>query len=261
MILAWSKKEERPAPLPALGSVPWLRFGVGAVVLLMLYVLYQIVWMAVSAALGLATLGGICIVAIAIFQALPLLAQKWENRLLAMRKREARKSPIEQLQNYLLSKTRQVEAFKQAVSIIGSQIKGLSDMVEERRKTGRDVSKQERSLVQMNTAHQALLRKYQAAAQALVQLRETIEDKKFEFAFAKQGQAAMATLNATSGQEVLDAMLADEAFAAVRDNFNQVFSDLETEAALLNATKQIEYGGVTIDVSSMPQIPQLVEVP
>lgn len=257
--LPTKQPREQIAIAPA--SVAWLRLGVAGGALIALYLVVQLIWLALSAALGVAALAAIGVAAIALFQTLPLLAQKWENRLLALRKAEARANPIEQLLNYLAAKTQQVDTFRKAVSIIGTQIKALSDMVEDRRRTGRDVSKQEASIAQMKTAHQALLAKYQAAANALVHLRETIDDKKFEFAFAQQGQAAMATLNATSGKDILDAMLADEAFSAVRDNFNQVFSDLETEAARLNATRQMEYGGVRIDISAMPQIPEAVGAP
>ena len=238
-------------------SVGWLRIAAAAGALLALYLVFQIVWMAVSAALGLAALAAIGIVAVAMFQALPMLGQRWENGMLALRKAEARRNPIEQLQNYLLAKTAQVAQFGKAVSTIGAQIKGMSDMVDERRKAGRDVSKQEGAIRQMTTAHAALLEKYKAANQALAQLRETIDDKKFEYAFAQQGQAAMNTLNAASGKEILNAMLADEAFSSVRDNFNQVFADLETEAAKLNAGSRLEYdGGLSIDLSSIDRIPQ-----
>ncbi|NRR31773.1 hypothetical protein HSX11_16465 [Oxalobacteraceae bacterium] len=71
---------------------------------------------------------------IALFQTLPLLGQKLENRLLAARKAEARANPIEQLQNFLMQKRERVRAFKGAVVQIGAQIKSMSDMIDERKR-------------------------------------------------------------------------------------------------------------------------------
>lgn len=62
----------------------------------------------------------------------------------------------------------------------------------------------------------------------------------------------MASLNATSGKELMEAMLADEAFSSVTDNFNKVFADLEMEARHLTDVKQLEFAsGMTIDVSAI----------
>ena len=94
-----------------------------------LAVLAPVIWGAVSGALGLLALGAIGAVGVGLFQALPLLGQKLENRLLAARKAEARANPIEQLQNFLMQKRQRVASFKEAVVRIGAQIKSMSDMI------------------------------------------------------------------------------------------------------------------------------------
>lgn len=240
--------------------IAWIRIGSILAGLVGLVLCEQAIWTAVSAAFGLAALAATALTGIMVFQLLPLAGQMLENRILAARKAEARRNPIEQLQNYLASKTAQVEAFRKAVAQIGAQIRSLQDMVTERRKTGRDTSKQEASIAAMRQAYDALTTKYKAAEAALTQLRETIEDKKFEFAFAKQGQIALNTLNSASGQNILDAMLADESFASIRDNFNLVFADLDAESMRLNDSRSIEHGGMTIDLPAMAHIPTSEEL-
>ena len=220
----------------------------------LLAVLAPVIWGAVSGGLGLIALGIVGAVGVALFQALPLLGQKWENRLLAARKAEARANPIEQLQNFLLQKRQRVQAFKQAVVNIGAQIKSMTDMIEERKrqKPGYDASKQENAIKAMKEAHVLLVVKYKNAELALVQLSEVVEDKKFEWKFGQAGQAAIRNLNATSGQELLDQMLADEAFDSVRDNFNQVFSELEMEAEKLSKAKALSFDdGMSIDLTAI----------
>ncbi|WP_426106785.1 hypothetical protein [Massilia sp. TSP1-1-2] len=219
-----------------------------------LAVLAPVIWGAVNGGLGLLALGAIGAVGVGLFQALPLMGQKLENRLLAARKAEARANPIEQLQNFLMQKRQRVASFKEAVVRIGAQIKSMSDMIEDRKrqKPGYDATKQENAVRAMKEAHQILVGKYKNAELALEQLSDVIEDKKFEWKFGQAGQAAIQNLNATSGQELLDQMLADEAFDSVRDNFNQVFSELEMEASKLSNSKELSFDdGMTIDLTSI----------
>jgi hypothetical protein len=222
--------------------------------LFILAAIAPVIWSAVTGGIGLLALAGTGAVGVALFQALPLLGQKLENRLLAVRKAEARANPIEQLQNFLLQKRQRVGAFKQAVVRIGAQIKGMHDMIDERKrqKPGYDATRQEAAVKAMKEAHVLLVVKYRNAEVALVQLSEVVEDKKFEWKFGQAGQAAIQNLNATSGQELLDQMLADEAFDSVRDNFNQVFSELEMEAEKLSSAKALSFDdGMTIDLTSI----------
>jgi hypothetical protein len=219
-----------------------------------LAMLAPVIVLAVTGGVGLLVLALIGAVGVAMFQALPLLGQKLENRLLAARKVEARRNPIEQLQNFLLQKRQRVAAFKQSVVAIGAQINSMTDMIEERKRQrpGYDAGKQESAVRAMKQAHVLLVVKYKNAELALVQLSEVVEDKKFEWRFGQAGQAAIQSLNATSGQELLNQMLADEAFDSVRDNFNQVFAELEMEAAKLSTAKELSFDdGMSIDLTSI----------
>ena len=225
---------------------------IGSIVLLALVA--PIIWAAASAGVGLIALGVVGIIGFGVIQALPYFGQKIENTVLKLRKAEARGNPIEQLQNFLRQKAQQVADFKIAVSQIGGQIRSLEDMVTQRKRErpGYDASAQERSIQAMKDAHATLKTKYINADKALSDLKIVIQDKEFEWKFSQAGQQAMQTLNATSGKELMEAMLADEAFSSVTDNFNKVFADLEMEAQHLTSVKQLEFdSGMTIDVSGI----------
>ena len=100
-------------------------FAGGAVAILAL--LAPVIWAALSAGVGLIGLAVIGIIGFGLLQMLPVLGQKLENFVLKARKSEARKNPIEQLQNFFIEKKRRVEQFKAAVVSINSQISNLED--------------------------------------------------------------------------------------------------------------------------------------
>lgn len=231
-------------------------FAVGTVVLLA--IVAPVIWAAASAGLGLLAIGIIGAIGMGALQLLPYLGQKLENMVLGLRKSEARKNPIEQLQNYLKQKADRVAEFKQAVAMIGAQIRSLEEMLATRKRENPkyDASSREASIAEMKKAHAVMVEKYKNAEVALSELRVAIKDKEFDWKFSQAGQSALKSINAASGKDVLDAMLADEAFSSVTENFNKVFSELELEAAHLNESKQLTFDdGMTLDVSSI-SLPQ-----
>jgi hypothetical protein len=230
------------------------RIGFVAMALLVLAALAPVIWALASATFGLIALGVIGLVGFALLQSMPMFAQKIENAILKARKAEARANPIEQLQNFLRQKAQQVADFKMAVTQIGAQIKSLQSMVEQRKKErpGYDASAQEKSIASMKEVFNMQVQKYQNAEKALDELKLAIQDKEFEWKFSQAGQEAMKSLSATSGKELMEAMLADEAFSSVTENFNTVFAELEMEAAHLTSAKQLNFdSGMTIDVSAI----------
>lgn len=232
----------------------WFRVVIGFGAVIIMALIAPVIWAAASAGIGLIALGIIGAVGLGIIQFLPYFGQKLENSVLGARKSEARKNPIEQLQNFLRDKAQQVADFKVAVTSIGSQIKSLQEMVNQRKRDrpGYDASAQEKSIAAMQDVYKMQVTKYKNAEVALDNLKLAIQDKEFEWKFSQAGQKAMASLNATSGKELMEAMLADEAFSAVTENFNQVFAELELEAQHLTETKQLSFDqGMIIDVSSI----------
>lgn len=231
-----------------------IRIGVvfGAVALLAIAA--PIIWAAASAGIGLVVLGGICAFGLGAIQMIPYFAQKLENKILSLRKEEARTNPIEQLQNFLRQKAQQVADFKSAVANIGGQINTLQSMIDQRKRErpNYDATSQERSIKAMTDVFNMQVQKYKNAEKALDELKLAIQDKEFEWKFSQAGQKAQAALSATSGKELMEAMLADEAFSAVTENFNTVFAELEIEAMHLTNTKQLEFDdGLTLDLTAI----------
>ena len=79
-----------------------------------------LVYFAFLSALGLLGLGITAVLGVGIIKALPLLGQKWENKLLGLRKSEARTNPIEQIQNNVIRKAQQLKAFKDGMEVESS---------------------------------------------------------------------------------------------------------------------------------------------
>lgn len=213
-----------------------------------------LIWLAAQATFGLLFLAVAGVASMMLVKSIPLLVQKTENFILRARKAEAQKNPIEELQNILKERSNQVTKFKAAVANIGAQVKSLSDMVAQRKRerAGYDATAQETSIAAMRKAHDELTQKYRNAEKALEEFKVAIADKEFEWKFSQAGQQAIASLNATSGKDLMEQLMADTAFSSVTDNFNRVFAELELEAQHLTDAQQLSYNDdMVIDVSSI----------
>lgn len=246
-------------------------FAVGGVIALALVV--PIVWAAVTAGVGLAALAALLVGAGVAWRWIPNLFLRVENRVreanqremnrhLAALKADARKNPIEQLQNFLQLKAKQLSSYESFVAQVGAQVRSIGDMlfVRKRERPNRDYTKKDEAFAAMQRAYQFHLGKAEAGRKALVALKEAVEDAQFDYQFGQVGQAAMRHMQALEGQDLLNEMLAAESFASVRDNFNQVFSEIEVQIGTINSAKQIDFGeGVTLDVSGV-HIPTIKEI-
>lgn len=221
--------------------------------------------MAVQAGFALVAVGALAVGGYLTWRRVPLWIQRNENsiteasnrernRHLTALKQDARTNPVEQLQNYLLSKKGQLDKYMDFVKQIGSQVKSTSDMLDERKrqKPDKDYSKKDQAVNAMGKAYQFHLQKVEAGKKALNDLKEAVEDAQFDWKFGQAGQAAMQNMKALEGQDLLNEMLASESFDAVRTNFNNVFSDIEVQIGTINSSKQLDFGeGIVIDVSNV----------
>lgn len=240
----------------------WLaRIGVAGAGVALLAILLPIIFMALQAVLGLAAIGVVAVAAFAVVKALPMLGQKWENKLLSVRKAEARANPIEQMQNRLLQKQQQLDAFRLALTEIGAQISGMERMITDRAKTdpGQDLSMQKAAVFKMTEFYGQMKAKFSAACVALADLTKEVERKKFEFGFAQAGASALRAMSVSDADNMLKDMLADEAFKAVEQRFDSTFAALDLESTALTKHDRLEFGtGITLDVSAI-KIPVLAQ--
>ncbi len=199
--------------------------------LALLAVSRTLIWAAAAGTAGLLVLAIMALVGTALFQAIPLAMQRLENRLLQMRKTEARANPIEQLQNDCLRREERLHAFRAALVTIGAQIESLGQMVAERGQAapGQVLERQSRALQRMAHFYECNLRRLEEARAALEAFRDQVKHKMFEWEFAQAGQVVMAALNPREMEDLTQDLLTDEALRSVQLRFNTVFAELDVE--------------------------------
>jgi hypothetical protein len=236
-----------------------VRVGAVALIVGTLALTAPIVWAAVSAGAGIATLAALAIAGFACIQALPLAAQKLENRLLALRKSEAVANPIEQLQSDCLRRAQRLKEFRAALVTIGAQIESMRQMVQERKykSPGHVLQRQEQAIVRMEHFYRANIGRLDEAHLALEQFREQVQQKVFEWEFAKAGQAVMQALHPAEMNDLLQELLTDEALRSVQTRFNTVFAELDVDMRAFNATSADSIAGVNPDPLEALTVPAI----
>ncbi len=215
----------------------WLRLGAVGLGLGLLALALPLVWAAVMAGVGLLALGLLLALGYGLTQMLPWLGQRLENTLLAQRKAEARRNPIEQLQNELLRRADRLTAFREALVIVGGQVESIAQMVQERRQ--RDpahvLERHERALQRLQQFHQLNIARLQQAQAALDEFRRVIERKESEWRIALAIDEASTLLDPRSADALVQDLLADTALRTVQERFNSVFAELDIQMSSLDA--------------------------
>ena len=171
------------------------------------------------------------------FQAIPWAAQRLENRLLKLRKAEARANPIEQLQNEMLRRAERLQAFRRALATVGAQIESITQMLAERRHVdpGHVLQRQERSLQRLTQFHAGNLARLDEAQAALEAFRHQVKQKVIEWEISLAIQDAQEALNPGAADNLMQDMLTDEALRTVQDRFNTVFAELDIQMRAVDA--------------------------
>ena len=195
------------------------------------------IWSAVAAGLGLAALAAMGAVGVVVFQAMPLGMQKLENRLLQLRKDEARRNPIEQLQNELLRRGEKLRSFQRALVTVGGQIESIGQMLEERQHKDPDhvLHRQQQALERLQQFHGVNLRRLREAQAALEEFRFTIERKESEWRIALAIGEATDMLDPNATENLMQDLLTDTALRSVQERFNMVFAELDVQMTSMDA--------------------------
>lgn len=190
-----------------------------------------LVWAAASAGAGLMVLGGMAAAGFVALQALPLGLQKLENRLLALRKLEARRNPIEQLQNEMMRRSERLRSFRNALVTVGGQIESIEQMMAQRKHQdpGHILERQERALRRLQQFHGVNLNRLVQAQAALDEFRLTVQRKDSEWRMALAIDDANAALDPNATENLLQDLLTDTALRTVQDRFNMVFAELDVQ--------------------------------
>lgn len=218
-----------------------------------------LIWSAVAAGMGLAGLAVIGIVGVSAFQTIPLGMQKLENRILQSRKAEARRNPIEQLQNELVRRANKLRAFHRALVTVGGQIESIAQMLEERRHKdpAHLLHRQERALHRLQEFHGINLQRLQTAQGALDEFRSTIERKESEWNIAVAIEEATEMLDPNATDNLMQDLLTDTALRRVQDRFNTVFAELDVQMTSINGPTRKLLGPDELDHLSLLNLPAI----
>jgi len=189
------------------------------------------IWYAFLTSLGLAGIAIIGGLGVGLSALLPYLGQKLENEILRIRKSEAGKNPIEQMQNQLIRRNEQLNQLKSALLKIASKIKSLERVIDDRAKSypGHDLSEMRKSLDAMKTYYQKQKGKLMQAEKTLDEFKSAVEQKIFEHGFAQAGQEILLSMSKTGKESLQQDILTDEAFRSVEAAFDEAFTSLEFE--------------------------------
>lgn len=237
-----------------------LFMGLGVAALLIL--IGPLLWMLLQAGLALSLVGALGVAMAGAIRLLPLAGQKLENKILELRKAEARKNPIEQKQNELLRRRKQIEMAKKALVGAGSQIEGMEDMIREqaRKDPDCDMSQERRGLEKMKAFYQGNLEKLRYREGKIAEFAKNIERDIFKWEFTQKGKATIEGLNVNDQESVLNEILTSEANRAVNDEFNQICAEMDMEVSTMNAQGVITYeGGLTLDMTGY-KVPEMAKV-
>jgi hypothetical protein len=170
-------------------------------------------------------------------QSLPLAFQRLENYLLQLRKAEARRNPIEQLQNEMLRRAQRLKSFRNALVAVGSQIESIEQMVQERRHLdpGHVLERQERAVQRLQQFHGVNLNRLVQAQAALEEFRLTVQRKESEWRIALAIGDANAMLDPHATDSLMQDLLTDTALRTVQERFNSVFAELDVQMRSMNS--------------------------
>lgn len=227
-----------PIPIkPPVQHLTWIRVLCAAAGVLALGALAPTVWLAVTGGLGLLALGGILGVSFVAVQALPYCGQKLENTLLAARKAEARRNPIEQLQNEVMRRAERLTTFRAALVTVGGQIESIHQMIQKSQAkfAGPVIARQEIALQKLEKFYQLNIARLGQAQEALQEFKTTVEQKQCEWQIALAIDDTNQALNPHAADNLIQDLLADTALRTVQDRFNNVFAELDVQLSSIDS--------------------------
>ncbi len=244
-------------PAAHLKHIPLVRVAAVVVGVLALALFAPIVWLAATGGLGLLVLGAVLATGFAVFQALPLLGQKLENRLLTARKAEARRNPIEQLQNDIVRRAERLRAFGKALAIVGGKIESIAQMVAEhhQRDPHHVLDQQQRALHRLQQFYTLNLARLGQAKAALDDFSLTVKRKESEWTIALAIGDANDMLDPGASDNLLQGLLTDTALRTVQDRFNSVFAELDVQMSSMDGPTRAMLDARSLDPMEALNLP------
>lgn len=194
----------------------------------------SLLWAAALGTISLGIIGGMGLVMVGVARSLPLIGQKFENRLLAARKAEARENPVEQKQNEAIRRQQildiRAEALKEAQTDIRNMASGLDKS--ERENPGQDFSAERTDLQRAATLLTSKIEKYKAAVEAQEEFVRHNRALAAKYEFGQNMARTNSKLGMTDKEFATNQFLADEADKAMLSSYNRAFADMDFEFQL-----------------------------
>jgi hypothetical protein len=233
------RDDSKQAVIPLPKKAVLVRAGVAVATVAAIGLAMPLIVSAVVGGAGLMVLGVFAIVGIAVVQALPLIGQKWENKLLQLRKAEARQNPEEELDKRVMYKKEQLRKAQEALCVIAGYVRGLSRMIakEEKEDPDHDVSHLHKTLESMQVFVFSRVEKMKLATEKLAEFDKAVKRWKFEHRFAQQGKIALDSIKNMEGADTMGELLTAEAIQSIEEKFDAVFGEMDIESMLSQASQ------------------------
>lgn len=165
----------------------------------------------------------------ALVLAAPMLMRKWRNRVLIMMKNEARRNPIETLEQELLQRQ---EAYQQAGVAVQRIIALHGELTEQKdnmqARHGRTDPRNDQMVALLTRLIERLREKLRASAVALEEYQREVSWQRDRWEMAKRTGELATMLKAAGGGDVTDAFLADTAIGSIRSAFHNSMAEIDS---------------------------------
>jgi hypothetical protein len=234
-----AREDSKQVMIPLPKKAVLVRAGVAVATVAAIGLAMPLIASAVVGGAGLMILGAFAVVGIGIVQALPLIGQKWENKLLQLRKEEARQNPEEELDKRVMYKKEQLRKAQEALCVIAGYVRGLSRMIakEEKEDPDHDVTHLHKTLESMQGFVFSRVEKMKLATEKLAEFDKAVKRWKFEHRFAQQGKIALESIKNMEGADTMGELLTAEAIQAIEEKFDSVFGEMDIESMLSQASQ------------------------
>lgn len=235
-----------------------IKIGFGGAAIAILAVAAPILILAVKAGIALVALLGMGLVGIAVIQALSLMGQKLENKLIQLQLEEARRNPVPQLIAGLGNEKARIDDSKRIWKLMAGKVKTMQQRLEERARTNpnHDLTRMRENFRVMAAGVDQFLLEIQQADKLYSQLEQKVDDYKFEYGFQELGSELDALLGDSGKRKMFDKMLMDEAFMSISNDFNAVVASLQMRTSNYANSNEMDLGsGMIVDMRDVQVLP------
>jgi chromosome segregation ATPase len=228
----------------------WGNFAKYAAILGVGFVVAPYVWIAIGGLLGLGAVGALFG---ATWMLRPWVYAKAANIRLALVKSEARKNPVETLENDLRDKNVALDERKTQIEKLNAQIRNFADKLDD---IGDKYGKQDSGylklagdLSDLRRVYKHRCEKWNEARKQLVRYSEEIDRAKMIWDAANAAAAARETSGLTE-DEFFAKLKTDTAFDSIQTSYNEALASLDTEL-LTDPAESVSSSNQNVDVSQL----------